>query len=199
MMVQAAVFPKDLEHVISLFSSLIKRPLFLKEEVDQVTKESEFELEDHLFKFDERIPSLVHSEAYQNFDSAPNSYGYPLLCKKETLFKITPEMLKNYHGMWFTPDRIVVAGIGMDHSSLVSIAEKYFSEMKSSTPEHRRLQLTSTSQLHYSGGIKIIDSSNLPQSPNPDDYPFTHVHLAMESVGMNDPDIYAINILSIFY
>ena len=96
----------------------------------------------------------------------------------------------------FTPDRIVVAGVGIDHDVLVSLAEKEFGDMKPASPSIIQAQKEVSLPAKYTGGTAILDTSNLPSSPNPDDMTLTHLHIAFEAMSMRDPDIYALSTLA---
>ncbi|KAJ3388500.1 Mitochondrial-processing peptidase subunit alpha [Lobulomyces angularis] len=196
-MYQAAVFRHDLEKMVTLFSSIVKNPLFKEEELVQVCEASEFELDELPFKPEVNLPEILHSVAFRSENEELNTYGNFLLCdSKERLKSITSDMLHEYRRTWFTPDRMVLAGVGMEHQLLVELAEKYFSDIPKGTPDIMRTQLQQTMPVKYSGGIKLIDANQLPPSPNPDDIPFTHIHIAFESMSMNDPDIYALATLA---
>lgn len=194
-MYQAAIFNKDLERLLKLFSSIVKEPLLLPEEVQHVCESSLFELDEHEYNMDELMPALLHSTAYTSVDGSTNTFGNPLLAPREVLSSPSVDALREHRETWYSPDRIVIAGVGMPHDQLTELVEKYFGDMPVTSPETFKTQLQKSRDIQYSGGIKVIDSKNLP-SPNPDDYPFTHVHVGFESFCMNDPDVYAIATLA---
>jgi mitochondrial-processing peptidase subunit alpha len=46
--------------------------------------------------------------------------------------------------------------------------------------------------VRYTGGTRIIDTTHLPPSPNPDDMRLSHIAIAFEAPSVQDPDIYAL-------
>ena len=48
----------------------------------------------------------------------------------------------------------------------------------------------------YTGGVRVVDTTHQPPSPNPDDLKLSHVHIAWEAMPVNDPDIYALATLA---
>ncbi len=100
-----------------------------------------------------------------------------------------------FHSTLFTPDRIVVAGVGMEHEALVSLAKEQFESMDPASASIIQAQKNDTIPASYSGGTAILDTSNLPPSPNPDDMVLTHLQIAFESLGALDPDIYSLSTL----
>lgn len=195
-MFQAAIFNKDLEKTIRLFSSIVKEPLLLPDEVKHVCESSMFELDDLQHNMDNFMPEILHKTAYRSLDGNANSYGHPLLGSRERLANVSVDELIQFRETWFTPERIVIAGVGMEHEVLGDLVERYFGDIPPSAPEVFRKQLQQVQPVHYTGGLSIIDSSKLPPNPNPDEYPFSHMHIAFESMSMTDPDIYAIATLA---
>lgn len=84
----------------------------------------------------------------------------------------------------------------MEHQQLVDLVQSHMGDIPETSPEIFKKQLQKTGKVHYTGGVTIIDSSKLPPNPNPDEYPFTHVHIAFESLNMTDPDFYGLATLS---
>ncbi|KAJ3044576.1 Mitochondrial-processing peptidase subunit alpha, partial [Rhizophlyctis rosea] len=196
-MYQSALFPKDLPKVMEVLSEVIKNPLFLPEEVDEVRKTTLFEIEDLSHRPEVMLPEVLHAIAYGRSDGRPSTaggetIGRPLLCPIENLEVMTPAALHEYRGTWYTPDRIMIAGVGMDHNTLVSLSEKHFRDIPPPTPEQKTLQKSLTKPAQYTGGIEIIDSTDFPPPINPDDKVLSHIYIAFEAPSMSDPDIYAL-------
>ncbi len=104
--------------------------------------------------------------------------------------------IRQFRDTLFTPDRIVVAGVGIDHDVLVSLAEREFGDMKPASISIIQAQKEVSISAKYTGGTVILDTSGLPSSPNPDDMTLTHLHVAFEAMSMRDPDIYALSTLA---
>jgi processing peptidase subunit alpha len=163
-MYQAAIFNKDLEKSVELFSSIVKEPLLLEEEVKSTCESSMFELDELEHNMDGLIPEILHKTAYNNGidGDSPNTYGHSLLGSKERLKSVDMEALRAFKDTWYTPERMVIAGVGMEHDLLVELVEKNFGNIPVTTPEVFKLQIQKKREVSYSGGIKIIDSGKLP-------------------------------------
>ncbi|KAJ8927742.1 hypothetical protein NQ314_019745 [Rhamnusium bicolor] len=55
-----------------------------------------------------------------------NTLGLPKLCTPENLHKIDRDVLFAYLSQHYTPKRMVVAGVGVEHPILVEAVQKYF-------------------------------------------------------------------------
>jgi processing peptidase subunit alpha len=162
-MYQAAIFNKDLENAVKLFSSIVKEPLLLPEEIKQTCESSMFELDELEHNMDNLIPELLHNTAYRGVDTRlPNTYGHSLLGSKERLSAVSADDLKEFRDTWYTPERMVIAGVGMEHECLVDLVEKNFGDIPVTRPEVFKLQLQKTQSVLYTGGVTIIDSGKLP-------------------------------------
>ncbi|KAJ3124317.1 Mitochondrial-processing peptidase subunit alpha [Physocladia obscura] len=221
-MYQASVFPKHLPETVEILAATVKEPLFLSEELDSVKQQIAYEIDAMQWNYGALLPERLHQLAFgSKLGNSPDKYSIqkvrhandiPNLCIPSSqlgnqlycddpmrLSKISPKILKDFHSLWFTPDRLVVAGVGMPHDQLVELAEKNFGAMKPATPEIKQLQkleLAIAAQTKYTGGICVVDTTGQPVSPNPDDRLLTHVYIAFEAPGMLDPDVYAMATLS---
>ncbi|KAL5036928.1 hypothetical protein BDV3_006075 [Batrachochytrium dendrobatidis] len=212
-MYQASVFRHDLAKMIGIYGQMVQRPLFSDTELEETKETTRYELREISHKMDMIMSEVVHSIAFQEnslvnqtgpvvadatniLPIASNTLGNPLIVDEQSLEALSSKTLKDFHQTWYTPDRIVVAGVGMDHGRLVDLAEQAFGNMKIATPEIAAAQKKHTLSPRYTGGVRVWDTRILPPSPNPDDIPFTHVHLAFESMSMTDPDIYALATLT---
>ncbi|KAI9013170.1 Metalloenzyme, LuxS/M16 peptidase-like protein [Gaertneriomyces semiglobifer] len=195
-MYQGAVFRHDLEKMVNIFGEVVRHPKLLAEEMEDTRQTTLYEIEDLALRPDMMLPEYLHGIAFRNGDGTPNTLGRPILCPIDKLETAGPEMLRKFRDIWYTPDRIVISGIGMEHDMLVGLAEKEFGDLKPAEPEVSALQKKLSPPAKYLGGVEIIDSNQLPPSPNPDDMPLTHVYIAFESLSVADPDIYALATLT---
>ncbi|KAJ3016182.1 Mitochondrial-processing peptidase subunit alpha [Thoreauomyces humboldtii] len=191
-MYQAAVFRHDLDKMVEIFGQVVRRPRLNPEEMDDTRQTTLYEIQDLSQRPDMMLPEYVHGVAFRKPDGTPDTLGRPLLCPVEKLETLSADLLHRYRDLWYTPERIVVAGIGMDHAMLVDLATREFGDMASATPETVKRQKELSQPAQYVGGIELIDTTDLPPSPNPDDRPLTHVYIAFEALSMADPDIYAL-------
>ncbi|OMJ24007.1 Mitochondrial-processing peptidase subunit alpha [Smittium culicis] len=118
-MYQAAVFSESVKETVSLLGEVVFRPKFDSNEITQVKEGIPWELADISSKPDIYLNELFHELAYKG-----NTLGNPLLCPESQLELIDSEKLKAYHNMWFSPDRVVIAAIGVDHQKLVDLCKQ---------------------------------------------------------------------------
>lgn len=203
-MYQATVFPHDIPTALSLMSSTIQRPLLDEEELEAQKLAAAYEIREIWAKPEMILPELVHTVAYRD-----NTLGMPLLCPEERLEEITSDTLRAYMRDWYKPERMVVAGVGMEHDALVQLATEHFGDMSassanaklhpSSSPSHPSLSKSfatlqpdsaasdyatlASARARYTGGQMMIDR---PEEE------FTHVYVAFEGLGIHDPDIVSI-------
>jgi processing peptidase subunit alpha len=212
-MYQATVFPHDIPTALSLMSSSIQRPVLDPEELEAQKLAAAYEIREIWAKPEMILPELVHTVAYKD-----NTLGMPLLCPEERLDDITSETLRGYMRDWYKPERMVIAGVGMEHEELVQLATQHFGDMTSPT-------MNSSRNLHNSGSVSHPALSKSFATLQPDtfapsaDYQalasararytggqlmierpeeeFTHVYVAFEGLGIHDPDIVSVLLISV--
>ncbi|KAJ2042711.1 Mitochondrial-processing peptidase subunit alpha [Coemansia sp. S16] len=113
-MYQAAVFPHDVPTALKLLADTTLRPKILPEEVDDLRMAVPWELQEVESKPETFLPEKLHEVAFQK-----GTLGSPLLCPISQLNTATPDTLSAYHRRWYTPERIVVAAVGLEHDDFV--------------------------------------------------------------------------------
>ncbi|KAI8822142.1 Metalloenzyme, LuxS/M16 peptidase-like protein [Fimicolochytrium jonesii] len=195
-MYQGLVFRHDLAKMMKMLGQVVRHPLLLPEEMDDTRQTTMYEIQELQQRPEMILPEHLHAVAFRNAKGEPDTLGRPLLCSMERLEVMSTEAMRKYRDIWYTPDRMVVAGIGMDHQMLVDLASKEFGDMPSISPATAKLQSELRAPARYEGGITIFDTKDLPPSPNPDDKQLTHVYIAFESLPISDPDVYALATLT---
>lgn len=78
--------------------------------------------------------------------------GLPRFCPIDNIDKIDKKLLHSYLRSYFCPERMVLAGVGIEHEQLVECARKYLLDVKpvwgTSTPANVDLSVA-----QYTGGI----------------------------------------------
>lgn len=124
-MYQSSHFHSGTPLAVSLLSDTIRHPLFLPNEVADTQDAAAYEIREITAKPEMIMPELLHQVAYQG-----NTLGNPLLCPEDRLEKVDAEILKEYVETWYRPERMVVAGAGMEHQMLVDLAHEHFGDLK---------------------------------------------------------------------
>lgn len=116
------------------------------------------------------VPELMHQAAYSG-----SSLGLPFFADDQTIDNINSHTIREFYETWYTPDRLVVTGTGLDHGSLVAQAEASFGHLKAATP-------IATDKAQYAGGeLRVKNKLDGNQ----------HIALIFEGEDWNSPDLMA--------
>ena len=200
-MYQSTVFPQSLPLAMSLLSSTILHPLLLPEELAAQKDAAAYEIREIWAKPELILPEVFHTVAFRS-----NTLGMPLLCPESQLDVLDEGSLRSHMGDWYKPERMVVAGVGMEHSQLVDLAHEHFGGLKTSatsrgsrdlkipTPLGKPYATVSSAPIGvsedfanlanaravYTGGEEYIEKP---------DEEFVHLYIGFEGLGIHDPDI----------
>lgn len=125
LMYQTAVFNNDVENMIKLLSETILDPIITKEDLEEQKLTIQYEINEITSKPELILPEMVHITAYKN-----NTLGNPLLCPEERLPFISLSTISKYRSLFYRPERMVVAFVGVEHNKARDLAEKYFGNFK---------------------------------------------------------------------
>ena len=124
-MYQSSHFHKGTELAMSLIADTVLNPAFLPEELDAQREAARYELREVTAKPEMILPEILHEVAYDH-----KGLGNSLLCPEDRIDVISKEMMKQYMQTWYRPDRMVIAGAGMQHSELVEYVDRHFSHLR---------------------------------------------------------------------
>lgn len=124
-MYQSSHFHSATPLALNLLADTVKRPLFAEDELSAVRDAVAYEVREINSKPELIMPELLHQLAYQG-----NTLGNPLLCPEDRLDSIDGDLLREYIQTWYRPDRMVVAGAGMEHQQLVDLVHEHFGDLK---------------------------------------------------------------------
>lgn len=183
----ASVDSRGLDTTLEVLGDVVLRPLFNPEEMDMVENAIRFELEDIAMRPDQEplLVEQIHAAAFKN-----NTLGLAKICPEENIGAITRQTLYTYLQAFHRPERMVVAGVGVDHDQLVEFAQKHFVD---ATPiwESEKIPevVTDTSVAQYTGGLVTLEKNLGNVAPGPSPMPeLGHVVVGLESVGHQHPD-----------
>ncbi|KAJ2829711.1 Mitochondrial-processing peptidase subunit alpha, partial [Coemansia sp. 'formosensis'] len=195
-MYQAAVFPHDVPTALKLLADTTLRPKILDEEVGELRMAVPWELQEVESKPETFLPEKLHEVAFQK-----GTLGSPLLCPISQLNTATPDSLSAYHRRWYTPERMVVAAVGLEHDDFVrmcsdngfadlapsvtaeqggdsgALNKTWLNKILGGSGERASSVIVPGGQSIYTGG-KWFDSKP--------DVDFTQVYLGFKSAGIND-------------
>lgn len=126
-MYQASSYTHSLPAVLSLLSDTILHPTISADELEHQRQSAQWEIAEITSKPEMFLPELLYEVAFQN-----NTLGNPLLIRPERLEVIDTQTIENFRRNWFRPDRMVVAGAGVEHEQLVELVKKQFGHLEPS-------------------------------------------------------------------
>ena len=124
-MYQSSHFDQATPLALSLISDTVLNPAFLSEELDIQKDAALYEIREISNKPEMVLPEVLHGVAY-----GESGLGNPLVCPEERISLIDNDLLRRCVLDWYRPERMVVAGAGMQHEQLVGLVDKYFSSLK---------------------------------------------------------------------
>ncbi|KAI0059445.1 mitochondrial processing peptidase [Artomyces pyxidatus] len=124
-MYQSSHFHQATPLAMSLISDTLQNASFLEEELEAQRDAARYEIREINAKPEMILPEILHMVAYGG-----TGLGNPLLCPEDRIDVIDRPMLRNFMKEWYRPERMVIAGAGVDHLELVELADKYFSSLK---------------------------------------------------------------------
>uniref|UniRef100_A0A8C9P385 Mitochondrial-processing peptidase subunit alpha n=1 Tax=Spermophilus dauricus TaxID=99837 RepID=A0A8C9P385_SPEDA len=144
---------KGLDTVVGLLAEVTLHPRLTDEEIEMTRMAVQFELEDLNMRPDPEplLTEMIHEAAYRG-----NTVGLHRFCPSENIAKIDREVLHSYLRNYYTPDRMVLAGVGVEHEHLVECAEKYLLRAQPAWGSAGAVEVD-RSVAQYTGGIvKVV-------------------------------------------
>ncbi|TNM89315.1 hypothetical protein fugu_003549 [Takifugu bimaculatus] len=169
---------KGLDTVVSLLSDAVLQPRLLDEEIEMTRMAVRFELEDLNMRPDPEplLTEMIHAAAYRG-----NTVGLPRFCPVNNIDKIDKGVLHSYLQNYYSPKRMVLAGVGIEHEQLVDCARKYLLNVKPVWGTSSGANVD-CSVAQYTGGIVKIEKDMSDVSLGPTPIPeLTHIMIGLES------------------
>uniref|UniRef100_M3ZM28 Mitochondrial-processing peptidase subunit alpha n=2 Tax=Xiphophorus maculatus TaxID=8083 RepID=M3ZM28_XIPMA len=184
---------KGLDTVVSLLSDAVLQPRLLDEEVEMIRMAVRFELEDLNMRPDPEplLTEMIHAAAYRG-----NTVGLPRFCPAENVDKIDKAVLHSYLRNYYCPERMVLAGVGIEHEQLVDCARKHLLDVK---PVWGASLATNVdlSVAQYTGGIVKMEKDMSDVSLGPTPIPeLTHIMIGLESCSFLEEDFIPFAVLN---
>jgi len=174
-----------LERIMELTGDIMTNLSFDPEELEEQKKVLEFEL----MQFNEdptsKLPEILHFAA---FGTQP--LGRSLAIDPLNIQKITPESVRKFHETFFQPDRIVVAGSGVDHNTVVNLTRKYFQ-----FPKTESLPVIKIPSVYLGGDLRFSEGELGPIKENSKEPDKSQLLLSFEAPTLHNPDLYPLAIL----
>jgi len=149
----ASVDSRGLDATVEILGEVVLRPQITDDELKMVRNAIRYELEDAQMRPDQEplILEAIHAAAYKS-----NTLGLPKMAPDENIDSISRKTLMTYLKSYHSPDRMVLAGVGIDHDQLVESAQKYFVDEKPIWSEEKGRVHVDRSIAQYTGGLVTI-------------------------------------------
>ncbi|KAM9641925.1 mitochondrial-processing peptidase subunit alpha [Trichechus inunguis] len=184
---------KGLDTVVGLLADVVLQPRLTDEEVARTRLAVRFELEDLNMRPDPEplLTEMIHEAAYRG-----NTVGLHRFCPPENITKIDRQVLHAYLRNYYTPDRMVLAGVGVEHEHLVQSARKHLLGTRPAWGDQKAVDID-RSVAQYTGGIvkleRDMSSASLGPTPIPE---LTHVMVGLESCSFLGEDFIPFAVLN---
>uniref|UniRef100_H3BEI3 Mitochondrial-processing peptidase subunit alpha n=1 Tax=Latimeria chalumnae TaxID=7897 RepID=H3BEI3_LATCH len=184
---------KGLDTVVSLLADVVLQPRLTDEEIEMTRMAVRFELEDLNMRPDPEplLTEMIHAAAYRE-----NTVGLPRFCPVENVDKIDQKVLHSYLQNYYTPNRIVLAGVGIEHEQLVGCAKKYLLGITPVWGTGKPKDIDK-SVAQYTGGIIKIEKDMSDVSLGPTPIPeLSHIMIGLESCSFLEEDFIPFAVLN---
>lgn len=171
MVYAVSVVNEHLDTAVELLGEAVLRPQFTDDEIRETANRVSFELQDMTYDPERKVQlgEMIHKAAYHD-----STLGLPKMCPEENLNLITPAIMFNYLKHNHTPDKMVLAGVGVEHERLVEFAQKYFVDKPSIWTSKQNIVSEEPKHVErpkacYIGGMHSVeaDLSNVSLGPTP--------------------------------
>jgi len=194
MLFSADVVRFNVPKTVELLADGVISPVFDMNDLLEQRKMLENEIKEMDENRESTLSEILHSIAFSK-----QPLGRSMLITRDAIEKISTEQLLKFHKRFYRPERMILSAAGIEHSQMVELAERWFrlepfeSALSLAHPE-------SPPRSVYSGGEMRIVAQEPPKEGERDPTRkwLSHVIIAFESCGINDPDIYAISTLNVF-
>ncbi|XP_063224768.1 mitochondrial-processing peptidase subunit alpha [Bacillus rossius redtenbacheri] len=174
---------RGLDAVTKILGEIVLRPQISVSEMELARQAISFELETLQMRPEQEtiLTDMIHAAAFRD-----NTLGLPKICPAENVGKMDRSLLFSYLKQHYTPQRMVVAGVGVDHDALVRSVLRHFVEQRPIWEQDTGLVVPGTgldvdrSVAQYTGGM-VQEECEIPVYAGPSGLP----ELAHLVVGLN--------------
>uniref|UniRef100_A0A670YIY7 Mitochondrial-processing peptidase subunit alpha n=1 Tax=Pseudonaja textilis TaxID=8673 RepID=A0A670YIY7_PSETE len=184
---------KGLDAMVSLLADVVLQPRLSDEEIEMTRMAVRFELQDLNMRPDPEplLTEMIHAAAYRE-----NTVGLNRFCPADNIEKIDRAVLHSYLRNYYTPNRMVLAGVGVEHQQLVDCARKYFLGAVPAWGSGEAKDVD-RSVAQYTGGILKLEKDMSDVSLGPTPIPeLAHIMIGLESCSFLEEDFIPFAVLN---
>jgi len=184
--------------IMEIIADAVHRPYITSESVEYAAQVIKFENEslERKPECEQLLTDWIHAAGFRG-----NTLGFSKYCQSSDVDKITQKHLYSYLSQYYSPDRLIVAGVGVEHSELVNLSKELFNATNTAWAKAPHLLVDKLppvdhSIAQYTGGEfkKERDLSNMALGPTP--FPnLAHLVLGFEGVSVKHDDFVAFCVL----
>ncbi|TBU62598.1 Metalloenzyme, LuxS/M16 peptidase-like protein [Dichomitus squalens] len=141
-MYQSSHFHEGTPLAMSLIADTVLDPAFLPEEIAAQREAARYELREVSSKPEMILPEVLHHVAYGG-----QGLGNSLLCPEDRIDQVDAPMMRKFMQTWYRPERMVIAGAGMEHDALVELTAKHFAHLKDADATKPRAEVRTSQQV----------------------------------------------------
>lgn len=142
--------------MMGLLAEAVFRPQITDDELSNARQTILYEMEDLQMRPDKEsvILEMIHEASWSN-----NTLGFSRFCGVNNVEEVTRAEILKFMKTYYVPERMVVSGVGVDHSELVDLTKEYFALGKSTwNMEGISSVAADESRSEYTGGeIRVLD------------------------------------------
>ncbi|KAF7630936.1 hypothetical protein Mgra_00008805, partial [Meloidogyne graminicola] len=177
--------------ILRLIADAVLRPKISDEEVEICRSVIKYENDtfarqpecEHL------LTDWIHQAAFRS-----NTIGLPRYCPSDAVGQISSSHILSFLSQYYTPKRIVLAGIGLDHEWLIDAAKELFDPRESTWAEQpdrllKNIPPLDDSVAQYTGGEVRVEKDLSQMALGPTPFPnLAHLVIGFKGVGMKTED-----------
>ncbi|XP_031827376.1 ubiquinol-cytochrome c reductase core protein 1 [Nomia melanderi] len=168
----AKCLSQDVPKIVEILSDITQNPKLGESEIERERGVILREMQEVETNLQEVVFDHLHSSAYQG-----TPLGRTILGPTKNIKSITRKDLQDYIKQCYGPPRFVLAGAGgVNHNTLVELAEKHFGQMKG--PIYDEIPLLDVPCRYTGSEVRVRD----------DTIPLAHIAVAVEGAGWADGD-----------
>jgi len=180
MLYEIETFGRHSDFALESIAELIWNPKLEDYRIGAMKKEYLWRRGDTMKDAESEIPEYMHQAAYSG-----NTLGLPLFFDHHSIANLSKSVLEEFISVFYQPSRMMVVGVGVDHSKLHKLSEQVFGDLV----ENQQFKDIEHEQARYIGGQSKLKYS----FENNED---THISLIFETEHWKSNDLMALCVLN---
>lgn len=177
-------FREHVPFMAGLLHGVVAERTFYEKEIIE-NAEGTVEVLNHYPEDPDRIWDSLHSAAYGS-----NTLGHSGFPNKKAISKLHGSDISAWMSQYFTPERMVLVGTGVDHDQMSKLANKYFEDMLGQSTREASQWVGGEVRTHNADAFPAPYNPVSPPPPTP-----VHVSAAFQAVNWSSAECSALSVL----